>query len=267
MLKCARICRSVLKGCEYMKRLLSFVIVIVLVISLSSAVFAVEILNDQAVREIKLTGNGAEFDCGGVVVSGSCITISAPGIYSFSGSLDDGQIIIAISKEERAEIILNGVQITNYSSPAVLVNSADKVTFNIADGTNNVITSGIAADMDAFDGSQKKAAIYADDDIKFKGNGSLMVNGYINNGIASKNDIDIKECVLSIVAANNGIKGNDSVEISGASVNITAGNHGIKTDTQKEGKGYVTIVNSSLTVLSEKAIEAVGMVTIVPNAQ
>lgn len=224
-----------------------------------------EILNDQAVREIVLNGDGALFSCGGVTASGSVITISAPGVYSVSGKLDGGQIIVSVSKDEKVKILLNNADITSADSPAIYVSSADKVTLSVEEGTISNITSGTQHTLDTFDSSRSKAAIYSCDDLKISGKGTLNVYGLMNNGIGSKNDIDIKECRLNVFAANNGIKGNDSVEISGASINITAGNNGIKTDTSKDGKGYVTVTDTALTIQAEAGIQATGLITVVPS--
>jgi len=233
----------------------------------SAASFAdTTILDDQSVRSITLTGKGAEFHCGGVTASGSVITVSAPGIYSFTGTLDDGQIVVRLNSDEQAELILSNVTITCLTGPAIYVSNADKVTIKLEDGTVNTVTSGTEADVSSYDESRSGAAIYADDDLKFKGKGTLHVTGNLNNGIACKNDIDIKNCTIHVEAVNNGIKGKDSVEISDATVEITAGNDGIKTDTEKAAKGYVTIVNSSLTILADEGISATGQITIVPQS-
>lgn len=223
-----------------------------------------DILDDQAVRRITLTGSGAEFDCGGVTVSGSVITVSAPGIYSFTGTLDDGQIVVQLNSDEQAELILSDASVTCLTGPAIYVSKADKVTVKLEDGTVNTVISGTDADAASYDESRSGAAIYAADDIKFKGSGTLYVTGNINNGIACKNDIDIKNCTIHVQAVNNGIKGNDSVEISSATLEIIAGNDGIKTDTEKLSKGYVTVTSSSLAILADEGITATGQITVIP---
>ena len=256
------------KGFCFMKKIVTFTVAFCLLVSLFTAAYADhEILNDQAVRYISLEGDSISFDCGGVTVSGNVATISAAGVYSLSGKLNDGQILVAVASDEKVQIELNGVDITSLTGPAIYVENADKVTLDIADGTENVITSGTKSDYDNNDGSQSGAAIYAKDDLKIKGHGTLIVYGYLNNGIGSKNDIDIKNADLEITAANNGIKGNDSVEISDANLIIRAGGSAVKTETEKTGKGFVTITGSALAITAEKGISADGMITIVPAAE
>lgn len=252
-----------------MKKILSTVLLIAVFMSAfyAGAYADTPILDDQAVRYVSLDGDSISFDCGGVTASGSTLTISAPGIYSLSGTLNDGQIRIAVASDERVEIELNGVNITSLTGPAVYVENADKVTLDIADGTFNTVTSGDESTYASFDDSRSEAAIYSKDDLKIKGHGTITVNGNINNGLASKNDIDIKNASVYVNAVNNGIKGNYSVEITDASVTINAGNDGIRTDTTKEGKGFVTITGSTLVINAKDAIQADSTVMIVPEIQ
>ncbi|MDO5444628.1 MAG: carbohydrate-binding domain-containing protein [Eubacteriales bacterium] len=252
-----------------MKKTISVILLIAAFISVfySCAYADTPILDDQAVRYVSLDGDSISYDCGGVTASGSTLTISAPGIYSLSGTLNDGQIRIAVASDEKVEIELNGVTVTSLTGPAIYVENADKVTLDIADGTYNTVTSGNEETYASFNDSRSEAAIYSKDDLKIKGHGTITINGNINNGIASKNDIDIKSASVFVNAVNNGIKGNYSVEISDASVTINAGNDGIKTDTTKEGKGFITITGSTLTINAKDAVKADSMVMIIPDVQ
>lgn len=208
---------------------------------------------ESAVRSITLTGSGAEFNCGGVTVSGSVVTISAPGEYLFTGSLADGRIVVNTgSEKERVNITLSNVSVTSLDGPAVLIERADKVNIILAEGTVNELTSGTPEMMDAYDDAASGAVIYGKDDFDIKGPGSLKVRGYINNGIGCKNDIDIDGGTIHITAANNGIKGNDSVEINGGDLTVECGNDGIKSSTADvAGKGFVRIDGGKISVMAE----------------
>ena len=215
-------------------------------IELSAAdVLNTEILETQeeAVRDISLLGDRAEFSCGGVKASGAVVTITAPGEYRLSGELREGQIIVDTgSAPEKVNIILNGVSLSNSSDAAFFVKQAEKVNIKLASGTENRITSGTEEMMAAADDSASGAAIVAKDDIDIKGDGKLLVFGYINNGISCKNDIDIDEGEITVVAANNGIKGEYSVEINGGTVSVNCGNDALKsTCIDRQDKGFVKI--------------------------
>lgn len=208
---------------------------------------------EAAVRKVTLTGSGADFNCGGVSVSGSVITVSAPGEYLFSGALTDGRIVVNTgSVKERVSITLSGVSVTSLDGPAFLIERADKVNIILAEGTENVFTAGTAETLASFDDTATGAAIYGNDDFDIKGPGSLKVCGYINNGIGCKNDIDIDGGEIYIEAANNGIKGNDSVEINGGNITVECRNDGIKsTNAEVIGKGFVKIDGGKVSIAAE----------------
>ena len=72
---------------------------------------------------IKLNGSSAEIDAGaaGVTAEGSVITITAAGDYSFSGSVDDGQIIVNAAKTDKVDIYLNNVSVSSSTNAPVIV--------------------------------------------------------------------------------------------------------------------------------------------------
>lgn len=210
---------------------------------------------EDAVRKVTLTGDGASFDCGGIAVNGSEVTITAPGEYSFTGTLTNGCLVVNTgASAEKVEINLNGVEITNPAGPAIRVDQADKVKLKIVKNTENVLTSGTEDMMKTFsdeDESRAKACIFSEDDLEIKGSGTLRVYGYINNGITGKDDVEIESGSIFIVAANNGIKGSESIEIRGGTINVECGNDALKTTSgKKAGKGYVLIEDGELTLIA-----------------
>lgn len=197
---------------------------------------------DVVVREIRLTGSGAEFSCAGVSVQGSVVTISEVGDYVLSGTLNDGRIVVNTGfSSEKTSITLSGVTLTCLDGPAIYVQQAKKVKLRMAEGTENVITSGTEEMLRTFDKSNTGAAIYAEDDLDIKGPGVLIVNGYINNGITCKDDFDLDGGTLIVYAANNGIRGSESIEINDGSLTVKCGNDALKATSDKVGKGYVEI--------------------------
>lgn len=202
------------------------------------------------VTEIKLSDSGIEISGGGAKAEGNVVTISAVGEYSVSGLIGDGQIVVDTGDEAvNVTLILNGAEITNPGGPAIHIRQAKDARIRLAEGTKNGVTSGTGPDMalDRADGSG--AAIFAEDDLDIEGEGELIVCGYINNGIACKDDLDINSGNITVYAANNGIRGSDSVEIKGGNIAVSAGNDGIKsTATDKAGKGYVTVSGGTVAV-------------------
>lgn len=202
-------------------------------------------------RVITLNGDSASYPGGGVSVNGSVVTISAPGEYTVRGTLDDGRIIIDTGENTgNVYLTLDGADITCLTDSAIYVAQAKNVDIILAAGSVNRVASGTETDLATFNAlTASGAAIYAKDDLDIKGDGSLEIYGYLNNGVTCKDDLAVKGGSLRIVAANNGLRGSESVCISGGSVSISAGNDGVKsTSAKKEGKGFVEISGGELTV-------------------
>ena len=196
-------------------------------------------LSDTA-AEIK--GPGARFENGSLI-------ISTGGAYRLSGSLSEGQVIVDTGEEKQdVQLILDGVSISCAEDAALIIRRAGDTDIYTMPDTENRLVSGTERELVA-DPNAVGAALYAEDDIDLHGPGGLIVEGYLNNGIGCKNDIDIRGGSCTILAANNGLKGNESVEISGGYVAITCGNDGIKTsNAEKADKGSIQIAGGSIVV-------------------
>ena len=207
-------------------------------------------LPDDGRRIITLNGDSVEFTGSGISVSGTQITLTEPGEYYVTGTLNDGTIFINTgASTEKISLILDSASITCLSGPAIYVQQAEKLRLCMAEGTENTITSGTPDMADTFDDSRSGGAIFAEDDMDIKGPGSLTVYGYINNGVHCKDDIDVDGGTVTINAVNNGIRGSESVELNDGTLNITCGNDGLKATSLKTGKGYVEI-NGGITSIA-----------------
>ena len=203
--------------------------------------------------EILLSDEGIQVNGGGARAEGSIVTISAVGSYSVSGLLSDGQIVIDTGDDAMdVTLILNGVDVTNLTGPALHIRQAKNARVQLAAGTANKLSSGTEADMALNNADSSGAALYAEDDLDIEGEGSLEVYGYINNGIACKDDLDINSGTVTVLAANNGIRASESVDIKGGTVAVNAGGDGVKsTSAKKEGKGYVKVSGGELAITAE----------------
>lgn len=199
--------------------------------------------------QVTLSKSGAEIKGPGARFEAGVLSIQTGGAYCLSGSLSEGRIVVDTGEEKQdVQLILNGVSIRCTDDAALHIRRAGDTDIYVMENTENRLVSGTEREL-AAGPEAAGAALYAEDDIDFHGPGSLTVEGYLNNGIGCKNDIDILGGRCTIIAANNGLKGNESVEISGGSLSITCGNDGIKTsDAQKEGKGSIGITGGSVTV-------------------
>ncbi|MCQ2558543.1 MAG: carbohydrate-binding domain-containing protein [Oscillospiraceae bacterium] len=202
---------------------------------------------------IVLNGDSVSTKVGGVSVSGTTVKIGAGGTYTLTGTLNNGMVIVNTGEDAQdVTLILDNADITCLSDSAIRVDQAKNCYIQLANGSTNRVTSGVETDMANYNAATATgAAIYSEDDLEISGNGVLEINGYRNNGITGKDDVEINGGTITVTAANNGIRGSESVDINEGVVTVTSRKDGIKsTSSKKEDKGYVTIDGGVVTVTS-----------------
>jgi hypothetical protein len=208
-------------------------------------------------------------DSSALKVDGSALAITKAGTYEISGTLENGQIIVEVTKAERVTLILNNFTGHNESSAVIWVKSADKVYIEVKEGTVNTLTDGATYVFANPTDTKPNACIYASDDLSIKGSGTLIVTGNYNNAIGCKNDVSINNAKVTVKAVNNAIKGNGSVTIKGdADVLVEGADDAIKTDSLDVGKGFLLITeNAKVTVYCEDdGLQATQDITITTGA-
>ena len=208
---------------------------------------------------ITFSADGASVTGGGARAEGSTVTIGAVGTYTVRGSAENGQLIVDTGDDAMdVTLILDGLSLTNLADAAIYIQQAKNLRRQLRG--ENLLVSGTEADLEAFDGTASGAALFSRDDLDIEGEGSLEIRGYLNNGIACKDDLDINSGTLSIQAANNGIRASESVQIKGGQVSILSGNDGIKAESvSKADKGYVEVRAGTLQISAGgDGLQAVG---------
>lgn len=211
---------------------------------------------------------------GNVVEATEGITrITEGGTYTFTGTVEQGQIIVD-APEENVTLVLNNFEITNAEDAPIVVVNAKNVYIELADGSKNSITDAREAkeeseeetvDTETEDTEEDyTAAIYSKDDLVITGTGSLTVKAGYKDGITSKDDLELESGNITVEAVDDGIVGKDSVVVTEASVTVTAGDDGVKsTNDEEEDKGYIQIDGNSVTIdAQDKGIDATTTVTI-----
>lgn len=198
-------------------------------------------------------------DNGCLEKSDTTLTITCAGVYYLEGSSENFQVIVNVADEEKVYLYLNNVSLKAPTAP-LFVQNADKTFLVLIDGTENAFENG---------DSDTTAAIYAKDDLTFKGNGSLSVIANGHNGIHTSNDLKIKNVpTIQVTAENHAIKGKGSVEIEGGYFTLSAGADAVKSDEGEEdgyveGKGYIQITGGEFHIESTgDAISAFNYVLI-----
>ncbi len=198
-----------------------------------------------------ITGNGA------YIVDGDVHIVYA-GKYVLTGTLADGSVIVEADGDDKIWLLLDGADIRCEDSAALLVEQAEKVFLTLADGTENVLSSGPAYGQDAVS-ANIDGAVYSRDDLTINGSGALTVAGEYQHGIVCNDDLVIAGGTVTVTAAQDGLHANDSTRIANADLTITAGDDGV-TVSNDENTGYFYMESGSVTIPScYEGIEAVNV--------
>ncbi len=174
------------------------------------------------------------------------LTITASGVYHLTGTIPDG--LITINTSGNVKLVLDNVNITNSSGPAILVLEAEDVIIETTTGSVNSLTDGssyVGYEVDEI------GTIFSHDDLTLQGEGTLIVTSNNEDAIVSKDDLKIVSGTYEISSLDDGIRGKDSVYIQSGTFIIKSQGDGIKStnDTDTE-KGFVYIQDGTFTIES-----------------
>ena len=178
--------------------------------------------------------------------------ISEESVYSISGKLR-GNIVIDVGEGYKFDLELHGLSLVCNSTNPITVVSGDEVAIKAKKDTKNYIYD-LRAAIDTTDETLYSGAIHSDVDLEIGGKGELNVVSENNNGIHSKDDLQVKNLVLLVACIDNSLKGNDGVEIEGGNTTLIAsGGDCIKTsnsDISEKGnqRGSISIVGGTHTL-------------------
>ncbi len=188
-------------------------------------------------------------------VEGNTITfqqISEQSVYDIQGAFH-GNIVIDVTDDYKFELQMSGFEMYSYNACPIAVLSGDKVTLSAKKSTVNYIYDMREA-VDETDENAVSASVYALCDLDIQGKGSLFVTSVNNNGIHTKDDLNVKNLSLQVDCKDNALKGNDSVTVqAGSLILIARQGDGIKTtnsDVSSKGnqRGAVTISGGDILI-------------------
>lgn len=194
------------------------------------------------------------------VESGKDITISSAGVYVISGSAKETTVIVDAADEDKVQLVLDGLTITNTDFPCIYVRSADKVFITTTDSTNTLkVTGSFISDGD----TNTDAVIFSKDDLVLNGVGSLIISS-TDNGISSKDDLKITGGTVSINCTSDALEANDSIRIADGNITIVTKKDGLHAEYDEDNSvGYIYIGGGSLNITaSDDAIHATTVVQI-----
>ncbi len=184
---------------------------------------------------ITLMDNNSKSSSNSVIIDSNVITINDGGTYLVSGSLSNGQIIIA-SEEETVQLVLDNATIHNETNPPIYIEDSKKYAMiTLKDSSINTLTDGenyiITGEEDV------DAVIYSKEDLIINGNGTLNVTANYNDAITSKDSLYIVSGTYNVTSKQDAFYGKDSITIDDGVYTVTTSTGADSVEMLKEVKG------------------------------
>ena len=214
--------------------------------------------NNTNVDTTIVLGDTTTVEGNGVILENNKVIIKSAGTYSISGTLSDGQLVVEAGDVDNVSLILNGVNINCSNSSAIYVKNSKNTYISLAEGSENQVTDGESYVLEDETNNEPNAAIFSKSDLFISGSGSLIVNANYNNGITSKDDLEVSEANLTVSAMHDGIRGRDSITIVSGNITIDAKGDGMKSNNDEDSeRGYIEIQSGNINITSlEDGIQA-----------
>lgn len=203
-------------------------------------------------------------------VSNRVITITQAGVYRISGTAQDAQIAVRAGETDAVRIILDGVDISCRTAPAIVIYSAQDpraageygVTIELAAGSENSISGSHTGKLKEY-GVKLSGALTSLVSIGFEGSGSLSVD-------ADNEGLEVK---FGHMTFNGGsfhiLAGDDPINVSEDEVGVLTINDGyifssVKDSADGEGdgmdsNGYIVINGGTVISLAHPASSDSGI--------
>ena len=178
------------------------------------------------------------------LTSGEDIHITAAGVYVLSGSASEVTVYVEAGDEDKVQLVLDGVQITNSDFPCVYVKSADKVLLTTGADSALSVTSSFAADGE----TNTDGVVFSRSDLTLNGTASLTISSS-GNGVVCKDDLKITGGSYEITAVSKCFEANDSIRIADGTFLLTAGTDALHAENGEDDTlGWVYISGGSFAI-------------------
>ena len=193
------------------------------------------------------------------VSDGDTVSIKTEGVYVLTGTAANAQVVVEAGDKDKVQLVLDGVSITNDSTPCIYVKSADKVFVTTTDDSMLSVSGSFVMDGD----TKTDGVIFSRSDIVLNGTAALTIVSP-ENGVVSKDDLKITGGTYNITAGTKALEANDSICIADGTLLLNAGTDGIHAENEEDDAlGYVYIGGGDITIeAGDDAIHAVSWVQI-----
>ena len=233
-----------------MKRFMGFLTCMILLIILlftapaSAASVAVytadELFTDRDMQQTADLNDAVQY----TVSDGQDIRITSAGVYVLTGTASNATVVVEAGPDDKVQLVLDGVSVTNADFPAIYIKSADKAFITVSGDSSLAVTGTFRADG----GTNTDGVIFSKVDLTLNGTASLTIAS-TDNGIVGKDDIKITGGTYLINASSKAVEANDSIRVADGTLTLTAGTDGLHAENEEDtDKGYVYIGGGSLTI-------------------
>lgn len=175
------------------------------------------------------------------------IMIAQAGVYLLTGSAKETTVIVDAGDEDKVQIVLNGVSITNTDTPCIYVKNADKVFVTTTDTENNLAVTGEFRE----DGTETDGVIFAKDDLVLNGTGSLTLHSS-DNAVVCKDILKITGGTYIITADDAAFEANDAILVYDGNITVLACEDGLHAENDEDDStGYIYIRDGLITISGE----------------
>ena len=193
------------------------------------------------------------------LADGQDILIDTAGVYVLTGTVSGTTVYVEADDDDKVQLVLDGVSITNADFPCIYVKSADKVFVTTSADSSLSVTGPFRADgLTNTDG-----VIFSRSDLVLNGTASLTVSSP-DNGIVSKDDLKVTGGTYVITAATICFETHDSIRIAGGTLSLTAGTDGFHAENDNDNdKDYIYICGGDITIQAgDDALHATSVIQI-----
>ena len=201
--------------------------------STTSVISTSDIFTDRDLEQDIDTSDATTYD----IEDNKNVTIDSEGIFVISGTAKNVSIIVDADDEDKIQLVLKDVTITNSDMPCVYVKNADKVFITTMSTNSLSVTGTFTSDGE----TSTDAVIFSRDDVVFNGNGSLTIQSS-DNGISSKDDIKITGGTITINCVNDALETHEMIAVAGGNLTIKTskdGFHAEYDDNDTVGSVYI----------------------------
>ena len=178
------------------------------------------------------------------VANGQDIHITAAGVYVLSGTASEVTVFVEAGKDDKVQLVLDGLSVSNNDFPVIYVKTADKVFVTTSADSALSVTGTFVSDGS----THTDGVIFSRSDLTLNGTAVLTISS-TDNGVVGKDDVKITGGTYDITARSKAVQANDSIRVADGTLKLTAGTDGLHAENSDDDSlGYIWIGGGSISV-------------------